>query len=394
MSNRFYKYALGERTGIEQQFNYQWDKVHLLTGGISYETFYAIPRTPDLPYPYNTNLSPQQQNFSYTNTDIPIEIGEFDYHNFAMYAQLHSRWNNHWSSVLGVRYDNNSRYEKTINPRLALTYQPTQKSVFKLLYGEAFRAPSAYESWRSYGSFSGERNAAGEYVASFFAAPNPNLQPEKLRNLELSFLHQWKHTQFMASAYYTNVDDMIMSRDEVVPRQYIPGAAIQHTNIADNIGTAKHLGLDLTLDYRRDLSSDWMGEFWGTYSLLEGSVNNNISKIETDLPFIAKHKLKLGATLTYQQKYFITPKWYLIGTTQTNYFDATDKTKRLTSPGYGVVDIHFGVRKVFPGLTIKASILNLLDRHYTHAGGESASSSFLGSPQQPRTWGLGIEYQF
>ena len=48
---------------------------------------------------------------------------------------------------VGVRYDRFSTFGDSFNPRAALIYQPRQPTTFKLLYGEAFRAPNAYENY-------------------------------------------------------------------------------------------------------------------------------------------------------------------------------------------------------------------------------------------------------
>ncbi len=47
----------------------------------------------------------------------------------------------------GLRLDYYETFGSTINPRVALMYRPWQKSNFKLLYGEAYRAPNASETY-------------------------------------------------------------------------------------------------------------------------------------------------------------------------------------------------------------------------------------------------------
>ena len=47
----------------------------------------------------------------------------------------------------GARYDHYSSFGDTLNPRGALIYHPWRPSTFKLLYGQAFRAPNAYEEY-------------------------------------------------------------------------------------------------------------------------------------------------------------------------------------------------------------------------------------------------------
>ena len=45
----------------------------------------------------------------------------------------------------GIRYDYFDSFGDTVNPRTALMYTPWTNGVFKFLYGQAYRAPNAYE---------------------------------------------------------------------------------------------------------------------------------------------------------------------------------------------------------------------------------------------------------
>jgi outer membrane receptor for ferrienterochelin and colicins len=391
-----YKYAKGSRGALEQQFNYRFNADHFLSSGFSYESFYALPRTPDLPAPYNPVLGSTGQNFYYPNTDdsIAIAIEEMRYQNVGAYMQIQSQWTPKWSSVTGLRYDKNSRYSSTLNPRLGMVYQPQPGMAYKLLYGEAFRAPSAHENQRVYGSFSGARSADGDYISSFFAAPNFGLEPEKLRNLEFTFLRQWENLQFVFSTYYTEVEDLMLARSENPPTQFIPGALLQSTSIIDNLGTERHLGVDLSLDYHYRIGRGWQADLWGAYSYIDGSLNSGNGNIDMDLPYIATHKLKLGSTFLYQDKYFITPKLYLIGATNTKRSDSTDISKRVQAPGYALLNLHAGVREILPGLALNLDIYNLADRRYGNAGGETAATNFISAPQQPRAWVVSLHYRF
>jgi outer membrane receptor for ferrienterochelin and colicins len=70
----------------------------------------------------------------------------------------------------GVRYDHYYTFGGTTNPRLGLIYHPFSQTAFKLLYGSAFRAPSAYEMFY-YG--------LGQFPA------NLDLQPETIKSYEI-----------------------------------------------------------------------------------------------------------------------------------------------------------------------------------------------------------------
>lgn len=71
----------------------------------------------------------------------------------------------------GARYDRYSDFGGVLNPRLALVWQTSERLTTKLMYGQAFRAPSYLEL----------------YVATAANPPNRHLKPEKSDTLELSF---------------------------------------------------------------------------------------------------------------------------------------------------------------------------------------------------------------
>lgn len=76
-----------------------------------------------------------------------------------------------WELTVGARYDRYSDFGSAFNPRLALVWQTAPRLTTKLMYGEAFRAPSFLEL----------------YSLTAANASNPDLKPEKSRTLELAF---------------------------------------------------------------------------------------------------------------------------------------------------------------------------------------------------------------
>jgi outer membrane receptor for ferrienterochelin and colicins len=71
---------------------------------------------------------------------------------------------------LGLNYDRYSTFGGAANPHAALIYQPLEGTSFKLLYGQSFRAPTAFELF--YG-------VPGSQEA------NPNLRSETAKTMEL-----------------------------------------------------------------------------------------------------------------------------------------------------------------------------------------------------------------
>ena len=90
------------------------------------------------------------------------------------YIFLQDVWQlaNDWELTAGVRYDHYSDFGDTVNPRLALVWSTTRNLTTKLIYGEAFRAPS----------FAQQRA-----INNLSVQGNPELDPEELKSYELAF---------------------------------------------------------------------------------------------------------------------------------------------------------------------------------------------------------------
>ena len=95
------------------------------------------------------------------------------------------------SSTLGARFEHNSRYGNTFNPRGGVIIEPTKKTSLEIFYGEAFLAPAPFEAYSHYGTFSGTKNSDGEYISTFMQLPNPGLKPQKTRSPEVNLTHKF-----------------------------------------------------------------------------------------------------------------------------------------------------------------------------------------------------------
>ncbi len=100
-----------------------------------------------------------------------------------------------WTLTAGLRQDHYSDFGSTTNPRLALVWNASDTLITKVLYGEAFRAPS---------------------ISELYARNNPvvlgniHLQPETIKTTEVSF-NQTFSNQLTAGLnfYYFEAKDMI-----------------------------------------------------------------------------------------------------------------------------------------------------------------------------------------
>jgi len=125
-----------------------------------------------------------------------------------------------WELTAGLRYDEYSDFGNTFNPRAALVWQTTATLTTKLLYGEAFRAPSFREL----------------YVYNNIYRGNASLKPESLSTWELAF--DWlagTHLNLTANVFRYEVEDKILFTP-------LAGTTLLH---AENRGTQSGQGIEL-----------------------------------------------------------------------------------------------------------------------------------------------------
>lgn len=127
-----------------------------------------------------------------------------------------------WRLELGARYDyftteadnlNMDSSDNAISPSAALVWQATPKLNFALRYDEAFRAPSSEELYTAGTHFCIVEGMAGG-CNTFI--PNPYLEPEESKNIELSaeykFNQIWNNADkllFQANVFHNDVDNFI-----------------------------------------------------------------------------------------------------------------------------------------------------------------------------------------
>jgi len=135
-----------------------------------------------------------------------------------------------WELTAGARYDHYSDFGSTLNPRLALVWQSTEKLTTKLMYGQAFRAPSFQEL----------------YAETSFTLPNPNLDPERSETLDLSFSYAATRDLYLnLSLFHSDQTDLIRAVS-------VPGVSKrQFQNIGDH--TIRGIELEAKWQATKDL---------------------------------------------------------------------------------------------------------------------------------------------
>ena len=188
-------------------------------------------------------LARDTNNFSYSPSGVPIPAGAVARapHPFIYpqrrridYAFVQDEWRLHpdWTLTAGVRHDRYSDVGGTTNPRLALVWDAAVDWTLKLLYGEAFRAPSFSELYSTNNPI---------------ARGNPALKPETTRTFEA--VSNWSATpslSFNVSVYGYRMRDIVRTVPNPPPA---PGTT--YTNLGRQHG--RGVEIEAQLDVTRQL---------------------------------------------------------------------------------------------------------------------------------------------
>lgn len=97
----------------------------------------------------------------------------------------------------GLRYDKHNIYEDVFNYRLAFSQNLISDIYAKLLIGTSFKAPSSTQLYSN-------------YIVTQGVVGNPDLKPERARNIELALLSKFFNRLVInASVFHNEIDDIV-----------------------------------------------------------------------------------------------------------------------------------------------------------------------------------------
>lgn len=234
-----------------------------------------------------------------------------------------------FSLVGGVRYDASSVSENSFSPRAAALVRPAPGTTLKLLYGQAFRAPSVYEASASSGLLR-----------------NPGLKAERSRTLELVWQQHLAPGVLLSSSLF-----QYRMRQLIDLTLDSASGLYQYRNVA----TAKSAGLETGLDAR--LGNNFSGFASYTYQ-------RTVDQDQVRLTNSPAHLLKAGFSggLT---------DWLRAGFV--GRFESSRRTVQDTSTDPSlVVDLNLGLThrvSTFQSFEVMARVNNVFNTRYATPGG-------------------------
>ena len=151
-------------------------------------------------------------------------------------------------------YPSNTKSE--VSPKIAAVYRVLPGTTLRASVGQAFRAPTLYELYRSWQSY------ATTYQS------NPALKPEKVLTYEMG-LEQYlfgEKTRLAVTAYLSDIEDLIYYQTD------------GNTKLRNNAGAARTYGLELEASQE---VFDWF-TLWANYTLTDTKITDNPTDIESE----------------------------------------------------------------------------------------------------------------
>ncbi len=272
------------------------------------------------------------------------------------YLSLQDEWQITSSLELttGVRYDDYSDFGGTTNPRIALVWAGTEQLTTKLMYGSAFRAPSFTEQ--------GSKNNP-------VSLGNPNLDPERIDTLELSFNYlATKDLQTSLTLFSYQARDMI---------EFV-SANVATIKTAQNARDQDGDGFELEMNWKPLTSF----HFSGSYSYQDAKDANTNQPI-ADAP---GQQIKVNMNWEFAPDWLLNNQWIYIADRERRTGDL-----RPAIDNYTWVDLVLTRKNIVPQFDASFAVRNLSDADAREPSSGEIADDY---PLESRSVWLQLSYRF
>ena len=391
-----YKYAASNSFRLEEVVNWQASRAWSLTTGLSFEVMDATPWSADLATPVDTGKSISSQGILMPGTPFTADFYTIRSHSRGLFAQAQFAPNDQWAATLGGRWDDDSRYGSSFNPRLGLVWTPTSTTTLKMMYGTAFLAPSPYAAFRHYGNFFSTDGGA-TYQSSYWHLPNPGLKPEKAETLELSFRTLLTGSlSLTANVYQSTYKDlhtlMPDSGHTNLYGDHFKGWPVGYLEVTGNQGKQVNTGGNLQLDYLVRFGAGGKVNAFLSHGRVDGKVEDDRG-LKADIGDVTPVMTRLGFDFA-MGPWSLSPVLLVMGAQRSNTLRG-GSTQRQEVAGYRELNLVGGFA-FSPRWEVFLRVNNALDARYRSLNENAFANTyeFQGVPQSPRRIALGIRGHF
>jgi outer membrane receptor for ferrienterochelin and colicin len=391
-----YKYSTGSMLKLEEQLGLTISKQLDVIGGITYERFQSVPKSPELQAPVKGGRAVGGillNSAAYYNPQgIGARFFPLLYDNIGVYLQAQYAPVKKLAFTAGVRFDHNSRFGSTTNPRIGAVYNPAKTTTIKALYGTAYWAPSPMIAYETYGSFY-TQDSGRTYTSSFLHLPNPGLKPITSRTFELSVNQKiGRHFTATITAYSTKVNNLISALPDngntnLYNNQFL-GYHVDYIEVPVNIEHQDIYGGNIMLNSSFHIGSSRINA-WSSASFVDGFTHEYVSATESknvQMPLIAPWQFRAGID-GKSGSFYYSARLLLMGKQRvTGFTNEMDRYERQTMAGYTQLNLSVGYT-LNEKVTFYVNAQNALNQRYRVALdmnlNDNSAATFKGALQDP-----------
>jgi iron complex outermembrane receptor protein len=298
---------------------------------------------------FRYNVRQDQRNWDF---DIYLDDKQHS-KNWGLYLQDEFKVLDNVTLIGGIRYDEYDTVGSTTNPRLALIYNYSDATTLKLLYGEAFRAPNAYELYYHDGYYT--------------MKPPTSLESETIETYEIVLEQKFnKNITGSVSGFYYTLEDLI---DQTVD----PGDSLI---VFTNTDEVEVKGLEFELDGR------WENGLRSraSYSYVEAEDDSG-----STIANYPEHMVKFNLiTPLIQNKLFAG--------FETQYFSNRKTLSGHHADNYTIANLTLTYTNLVKGMDLQFGVYNICDKEYEHPGFAEHEMDVLN--QDGRNYRVNLTYRF
>jgi outer membrane receptor for ferrienterochelin and colicins len=301
---------------------------------------------------YRNNLREYQTAYYATDPRTDLLYSDQSSHTVGVFAQSETALRTDLVLTAGIRYDRYSgEVGSTLNPRLALIYNPSATATLKAMYGEAFRAPNPYER---------------DYYASE-QINHPTLVPETIETYEIAYEKQLADQyRLTLSGYRYDVESLLSQAATVDDEIYYA-----------NLQSAEARGVEIELE-RRFESGTFIRASYGLQEALDGETQQELSSSP-------RHMAKLHLGLPFMQD-------RMSAGVELQYTSAAMTLRGNRADDFLVTNVTLIRRPVSKGIELSGKIYNVFDVRYAYPGAADHAQDLL--EQDGRMFQGKLTYRF
>ena len=323
----------GDSLGTELQLTGKlWDR-HIITGGVE----------------YRDDFNQHYRLFEQDNGEVFANVYRTR-QNYGIYVQGDFEVLTNLHLNAGVRYDKYGDFNPSVDPRVALIYNPFASSTIKAIYGTAFRAPN------------------------FIELSDPiftNLGPEKITTYELVYEQGiGQNLKTSLSGFYNQMDGLII---------------LQNASFTNFDANAEGMELALEGAWPNGIRTR------ASYTFEETQDHETDAELADSPEHLGKFNISVPV---YQQKVFASLEFQYVSSRSSIHISpltGLDVPGR-NAPGYGIVNFTLFSQNLLKNLEVSASIYNLLDTSYSDPATPFHHQDLI--PQDGRSFRVKLTYRF